>query len=870
MGEIKLTIDGREVASSDGKTILDAALDNGIDIPTFCWHPKLVSVGACRICLVEVEGWPKLQVSCATQAADGMVVHVNNERVDKARKGVIEFLLLNHPLDCPTCDKGGECPLQDITYKYGIDKARTHEPRQRFIVDENSTFDDLPIGPEIIRNQNRCIHCYRCTRIVEEICDEDDLGAYSRGHGTEILPPPGRQIRNLYSGNVVENCPVGALTNRDWRYKVRVWLTQQKMTVCNLCPDNCNLTGWTFREGIYRCTSRRNDNVDEGFICDIGRYGYQYVHHPDRLKNPMIKRGGELVDCTWEEAYGAIVKKITSTREKLGPQGIAALVGEENSNEDYYVLGRFIRSVVGSNSLDHRIFRKRKLAYSTDIEAAGIAQAKFSFADLEAFDHFVILGSDLHSEQPITALRLLKAKRCNGAAITLLNPAPTRLARSGEEFVYKVDSELSLVGAIINHILKNSLYNREKTNVDSNRVDALYKLVQDFSPEVVASITGMSADGIKSLAARLADGKKVLFVTGEYVAKHYRRNDILKALAWLSEICGLASSEGYPVLVLGNGPNGRGCKMLGMEPGLLPVERSIVDRETLKSVWKQGVSDREPADTVEILRQISESKIEFAFVVGADPVTVYPDGGFISTTLAKLDFLVVVDLYLTETAKVADVVLPAASAMETAGSFFNWENRLQKSEQVIRPVNKSRPVWRICTDLANLMDAGFAYRSAEEIFDEIAGLLTTQGITFRNLPDQGLRVEAERKPSRLSDLRVNFMSEPNHDSEQEYYLVTGNADHHISRNRTTRTESLTRFEGEPFVGLSERTANQLALSEGDLVRVENSSGKLIGPVRYLDRLRDDVVWLPDNFPEMVVNVLRSREFDIDKVSLVKV
>jgi len=211
MADFIIQVDGQEVPVTKGQTVLVASRAAGIDIPAFCWHPKLVPVGSCRICLVEIEKFPKLQVACATVANEGMIVHTKSPKVIKARQGVLEFILAHHPLDCPTCDKGGECDLQNVTFKYGLDYSRLKEPKHRYIVDENSTFDDLQIGPEVIRNQNRCIHCYRCTRLTNEIFFEDDLGAYQRGNHTEILPPPGEQIDNLYSGNVVEYCPVGPI-----------------------------------------------------------------------------------------------------------------------------------------------------------------------------------------------------------------------------------------------------------------------------------------------------------------------------------------------------------------------------------------------------------------------------------------------------------------------------------------------------------------------------------------------------------------------------------------------------------------------------------------------------------------------------------
>jgi len=871
MSEIKLTIDGKEITTTSGKTILDAALENGIDIPYFCWHPKLKPVGACRVCLVEVEGWAKLQVSCATMAADGMVVHTNNERVVKARRGVIEFILLNHPLDCPTCDKGGECPLQNITYKYGVDRARTVEPRQRFVVDENSTFDDLPIGPEIIRNQNRCIHCYRCTRIVDEICEEDDLGAYQRGHSTEILPPPGREIRNLYSGNVVEYCPVGALTNRDWRYKVRVWLTKQKKTVCNLCPDGCNLTAWTFRDKIYRATVRANDSVDDGFICDVGRYGYQFVHHPDRLTSPMIRKGGELVECSWGEAYEAIVSKVKSISEKLGPQGIAALIGEENSNEDYYVAGKFMRSVVGSNSIDHRLNRKKKLSHSDQLLSLGLIGTNMSFDDLEKSDLFVIVGSDLHTENPITSLRLLKAKRYNDARILLLNPFPTRLSRSGEENIYNTNTELDVLTCLSRIVLQEKLNDASTKGLDDKQIERFLNDTDDFQTEEVSKASGISVETLKALAKKIAGAENAVFITGSYVSLHYQRDSILSAVYNLALVTGNLRDNPKSILVNRIGSNNRGCYLLGMRPDRLPFNRGIGDKGHLATIWPNGVADREGVDSIDILRQISESKVELTFVLGADPVTSYPDRNHICKCLSKLDFLVVADMYLTETAKMADVVLPVSSFMESSGTFCNWEGRIQKFEQVIKPVGPSRPIWQVFSNLAEMLEVPFNFKSGEEVFNEFAPLMPDgEGVSFAKLPESGLKRGSTTPLNLNAGLQPVVKKSPEAEDSHNFILITGNGDHHIGRNRTTRSESLLRFLGEPFVGLSEATANGLALSEGDLVKVENSAGKLIGPVKYVDGLSDELVWIPDNFSEFAANTLKSRDMDIDRVSLVKV
>ena len=241
---IKLTINDKLIEVEEGLTILEAAKTVGIDIPTFCWHPKLKVLGGCRVCLVQVNDMPKLQIACNTVVCEGMMVRTNTPQVIKARKGIIEMLLINHPLDCPTCDKGGECDLQDITFKYGSERSRFVEEKRRFFADEKSSFDDLQIGPQIIRNQNRCVYCLKCIRFLKEIAGEYDLGAFQRGSKSEISVLSGIPIDNIYSGNVVEICPVGALTAKSFRYKTRVWNTKKVKSICPFCGDGCNINLW--------------------------------------------------------------------------------------------------------------------------------------------------------------------------------------------------------------------------------------------------------------------------------------------------------------------------------------------------------------------------------------------------------------------------------------------------------------------------------------------------------------------------------------------------------------------------------------------------------------------------------------------------
>jgi len=869
MEKIKLTIDGKEVETTKGKTVLEAALENGIDIPVFCYHHRLKSVGACRICLVEIEKWPKLQVSCSTAAAEGMVVFTSSPRVIKARQGVLEFILANHPLDCPTCDKGGECPLQDTTFKYGLDYSRFQEKKRRFIRVEDSTFDDLRIGPEIIRNQNRCIHCYRCTRLVQEAFNEQDLASYERGARTEILPPPGGEIRNLYSGNVVEYCPVGALTNTDWRYKIRVWKTREIPTICRYCSDGCNLRLSVARGKIWRAQSRRNDGIDEGLPCDLGRYGYQFAHHADRLTKPMIKKEGELVECSWDEALNAIKGKIKKTVANLGPQGVACLVGESLSNEDYFSIGRFFKSVIGTNSIDHRISRKKKLAFSQDVVEREIHDNKLDIADLERSDMFFIIGADLHTENPITSLRILKTKRYTQARIMLLNPRPTALNRAADnELVYKPYSEVFLLQGLARMILMKNLYDQEKVKLSSEERDNFLKETKEFDPDMVAEKTGIDVQEMELLAKTICNSQNAVFIAGEGIRIHYQRDPILISLYNLARLSGNLGGSSSGLLLLGGESNSIGCYLFGMRPDRLPFNLPQSDSSKLATVWDDEIADTPGYDTIDILQKINEEKIECGFVIGVDASDHYPDNEYINTTLSKLEFLVVADLFLTDTARLADVVLPLSSHFEIDGSFVNWEGNLQKFSRAINPLGESLPAWKLFTRLSAVMDMDFQYKKPADIFRQFASLIDKSEISeYGDISPEGFRFDKKKSYPDSNIVSVKF-KKPSFE-ELPFVVLSGNGDHHFGRNFSSRSESLNKFLSDPFIAISLKAAEELTISEGDLIKLENSSGKIVAKALIWQNLPADIVFVPDNFHEVKVNMIRSRDHDIDRAKIVK-
>ncbi len=865
MTDFTITVNDQTVPVNKGQTVLQAALNAGIDIPVFCWHPQMDPVGACRICLVEIEKFPKLQVACATVAQEGMVVHTESPKVVKARRGVLEFILAHHPLDCPTCDKGGECDLQNITFKYGLDYSRLKEPKHRYIVDEESTFDDLRIGPEVIRNQNRCIHCYRCTRIVDEVAFEDDLGAYQRGNHTEILPPPGKEIRNLYSGNVVEYCPVGALTNTDWRYKVRVWLTEQTPVVCTLCPDGCNMTLWTYHDKLYRATARPNDAIDKGFLCDIGRYGYQYMTSSDRLKKPMVRKEGELVETSWGEALEYIKTHTDDLKKKLSGSGFFGFIGAGAYNEEIYSFQRFLRRVIGTNNIDYRLNRKRHLDYDKEITDRKLGPDSATYDDIETADTIVVFGSDLHSENPITALRVKRAIRYNGAKLIIINPVPTHLAVRTDaiEAIHKPGTGGVALTAITAAVLDRIKGDPSSHGLAAGDIADFNSKHSDYSGDKAAQLTGIDTTTIDKIADIVSKSESAVILTGAFFGRDPWRDSLLVAATNLRK-----AFKRCLLVTMPDESNVFGAEWLGALPNRLPGQIGFEGKGRFEDAWRGPLTDMVGKDTIGILEAINEDEIECGFVLQSDPVRKFPDGGYARSVMEKLKLLVVIDSFMTDTARIADVILPLAPFAESEGTRTNWEGRIQYSARALKPLAESKPACEIIELLSDKLGTAFQQMSPLDVYSEMIGFLPVDAPSnFERLPQAGVQIKAnpEQPIGGFSTFQFNPV-----DSNEEFpfHLVTVNADHHRG-TLTKRSESLMNFCSEPYIGLNQDDADKLKLSEGDLVKVESKFGKVVGKTRRLEDLPQGRVVIPDNFSELAANLLMGRKERYDRVKLSK-
>jgi NADH-quinone oxidoreductase chain G len=880
---ISLTIDDKLIEIEEGKTILEAAKKVGIEIPTFCWHEKLKVLGGCRVCLVEVEKWLKLQIACNTQVTQGMVVKTNTPQVIKARKGIVELLLINHPLDCPTCDKGGECELQEITFKFGSDRSRFIEEKRRHIVDKNSTLDDLKIGPQIIRNQNRCIYCLKCIRFLKEIAGEYDLGAFRRGPKSEINVLPGIPVTNIYSGNTVEICPVGALTAKSFRYKIRVWKTQKIKSICPFCGDGCNLTLWVDQNKLYRMTSRRNDKIDEGFICDRGRWGYDLVSHPERIKSPLLKKNGKLVETTWEEAYGYIITKLLEIKEKFSPKALAGIGSERATNEGNYVFQKFFRTVLGTNNLDHRVSFKKILESPGLFDYSKSYTMTNSIEEIEKAKTILIFGSDINSEHPIISLRVRKAVCKNESNLLIANPKRINFSSIAEkELIYKYGTEGFLINGLINVILTAKLYS---SRLNEKEVEYLLGSVENYNPVRVSEITGIDLIRLRDFARKLATSENLIILSGRWISQSPQAEGLIKSLNNLLLLIGRWGEKHSGFNLLREKNNSQGALDMGILPdrlpGFIPVEDDV-GRERLEKIWNAQIPKERGLNFTEILLTINTEKIKGLYIMGEDPIENFPDREYMESTLKKLDLLVVHDIFLSETAKIADVVLPGVSFAEKDGTYTSVERRVQKLSRALTPLHQSKPDWQIICELSSLMGYKQDYASTFQITEEIAQASPIYGgIKADRLEDCGLQwpclnlndsgtevLLPDNFLNKVTELElVDFVEIPE-DSEYPFILITGILAHH-SGKLTFYSENLCSISPEGFCQISPVDAEKQHLKTNEEVWVESSKGKLKVKLKIDESVNPGTVFIPLNFKEIKINLLLDKDKLIDKVRITK-
>jgi NADH-quinone oxidoreductase chain G len=608
-----------------------------------------------------------------------MVVRVHTSPAAvKARKANIEFLLINHPLDCPVCDKGGECPLQDQAMLDGPGESRYVEEKRH----KNKRY---PLGETIVLDQERCVLCWRCIRFLDEWADDHELDLFGRGASTRIDTFSGRPLGSKWQGNTIDICPVGALTSRIFRFEARVWELTDTPTICPMCSVGCNIVLGVKNNRLRRIVPRENSEVNDAWICDRGRFTHGYVDHPDRLKTPLIRHDGELRPSTWDEALDVIAQRFEKILQENDPQTIAGLGSTRLTNEANYLFQRFMRTVVGCNNVDH-------LGRMPD----GVMPLA-SLPDLEHKDVILLLGCDPSTETPLVELWIKKAVIRHEARVLVANPRKIELSRYGGPWLgYRPGSELALMNGLARAILDAGL---EEGPTRATRVANMSEYrtwLKDSSPSQVEQMTGVSPRALQQAAQTLAQARHPAILFGP--AWMPGTTASLDALANLALLLGDVEVGFVP-----EDNNTLGALAMGVVPDLFPGGQSFHDnriRSRLANFWGGRLSPVEGLDFDGMIEAARDGGLQAMWIVGADPADECRIAG---EALGRIPFLVVQDLFMTDTASLAEVILPAASFTEADGSYVNLTGRLQALRAGMRPPGQARPDWWIIVELARRM-----------------------------------------------------------------------------------------------------------------------------------------------------------------------
>jgi NADH-quinone oxidoreductase subunit G len=671
---VTLKINGKLVTVPAGTLLIDAAKHAGIEIPSFCYYPGLSLQGACRMCLVAIEKTPKLQTACTTVVTNAMVVHTDTPEVINARKAMLEFLLTNHPLDCPVCDKGGECELQDAAFRYGAAETRfletkLHKPEKKF---SNLIYYDRP----------RCILCYRCIRVCDEVMDVNAYGIGFRGAQSEIIPNCGDHLECEECGACIDICPVGALTSGTYRYQTRPWELTYASTICNHCGDGCRTTLSVRNNKIIRANNRDRSGINGEFLCIKGRFGWDFVNNEKRLTAPLLRRNGKQEAGTWEEALLLTVDRLKAVLAQHGPECLAVVGSNRTTNEENYLLQRFARTVLGTHNIDHH----RTADFASLVRALTEAHATDRYAtmaDVLQASSILLIGSDPTHQHPLLAYQIRQAVRQHGAHLYVINSSDIKLRRQAHCYLrVKPGKEVETLAVCLG---------------------------SPAGPDPCLA----GEEEYKVFAREFRKESDTVIVFGDAA----QGESVRRLVSW-----GLALPGRTRFMALGDYANSRGAADMGQLPGTLPGYLPVADeaaRHRYESVWGTRIPTTGGRNIRDFLAGLKSGETKALLVFGSNPVKTF---NLEKSALAKLDFLFVAELFPTETSELADVVVPAASFAEKSGTVTNTCGQVQLLRKTMRLAG-TRSDLEIVLALARLFGQRWPYQTPEDVWQEIVALV---------------------------------------------------------------------------------------------------------------------------------------------------
>lgn len=839
---LRVTINGQKFAVCEGATIMDALRTAGITVPSLCHDERLVPGGACRLCVVEVEGWDRHPAACSTAVTDGMTIETHSAAVESERATLLGLLAVNYPREAIAAFP--EKPFHRLLQQYGIEPSPLAAVPAAFRDDTH---------PYIHVDMERCINCYRCVRICDELQGQFAWRVWDRGAAPRILPDSTTTLLDgscVSCGACVDTCPTGAL--EDQALLKAGPAERWTRTTCPYCGTGCEMLVGTKRDRIVQVKPVLDAPVSKGHLCVKGRYAFDFTHARDRVTSPMIRRDGEWQKTSWAEAIAFVASRLAAMLAEHGPDSIGVLGSARGTNEENYLAQKFARVVLGTNNVDccARVCHAPTAAGMR--LTLGTGAATNSFDDIERASAFLICGCNPTENHPIVGARIKQAV-LRGAPLIVIDPREIELARYATlHLPVRAGTNIPLLNAMAHVIVNESLVDEAALRNRVRDFEEFRAFIQQWTPESAAEVCGVSAESIREAALLYATQKPAMCFHGLGVTEQQQGTEGVMCLVNLALLTGNFGKPGSGVNPLRGQNNVQGSAHMGCEPGNLtgfvPLEQG---RDVFEAVWQTSLPRNHGLNLMEMIDAAGARRLRALWAIGYDVAFTNPNAAATKASLKSLDFVIVQDLFMNELAReFGHVFLPACSSFEKDGTFMNSERRVQRVRATIGPIGESRPDWQIICDVAKAMghDSQFAFDSAEAIWSEVRKVWKAgAGMSYARLDQGGLQwpcptedhpgtqiLHCEAFPFGPTAPLVRIDFTPTAESvsvDYPYLLTTGRTLYQFNAGTMTMRTANAQFRSTDTLDLSPIDAARLQLEDGDRVRVRSRHGETVLPAR---------------------------------------